>query len=277
MKIAMIGWEYPPFKTGGLGTHCYGLTRSLADKNIQVDFYMPKTKHKTVSDKHNLVIREIGETDIFPYDRPEDKELAGQFFESVYRYNDLIVEKVKGDYDLIHCHDWLTMKAGIALKTKLGIPLVLSVHSTEYDRSGWLNPNEWFINIEKEGMEKADQIIAVSHFTKRVIIDKYWINPNKIIVVHNAVYPIPEGQKQEIVLFLGRLTIQKGAEFFLKAARKVLDYESDTRFVIAGTGDMLPKLIDQAVGMGISNRVISKCLPLSASSILTVFEAIILS
>ena len=253
----MIGWEYPPFKAGGLGTHCYGLTRSLADKNVKVDFYMPKTKHSAGSSgKKNLVIKEVGETEIFPYDRPEDKELAGQFFESVYRYNDLVVEKVKGNYDLIHCHDWLTMKAGVALKEKLGIPLVLSVHSTEYDRSGWICPNDWFINIEREGMEKADRVIAVSHFTKGVIVDKYGINPDKISVVHNAVYPIGEGEKQEIVLFLGRLTIQKGAEFFLRAAKKVLEYEPDSRFVVAGTGDMLPRLINQAVDMGISSKVI---------------------
>jgi glycosyltransferase involved in cell wall biosynthesis len=238
-----------------LGTHCYGITRSLADKNIQIDFYMPKTKHKTYSDKKNLSIIEIGETDIFPYDRPEDKELAGQFFESVHRYNELIVSKVKGDYDLIHCHDWLTMKAGIALKEKMNIPLVLSIHSTEYDRSGWLYPNDWFINIEKEGMNKADRLIAVSHFTKRVIVEKYGIDPNKISVVHNAVYPLGKGEKKNIVLFLGRLTIQKGPEFFLKAAKKVVEYDDDVKFVVAGMGDMFPKLIDLAVNMGISHNV----------------------
>jgi glycosyltransferase involved in cell wall biosynthesis len=255
MKVAMLGWEYPPFKVGGLGTHCYGLTRSLADKDVKVDFYMPKTKHKFDNDKDNLKIVEVGETEIFPYDRPEDKELAGQFFEAVYRYNELLVSKVKGKYDAIHCHDWLTMKAGVAIKEKTGTPLVLTVHSTEYDRSGWLYPNQWFIDIEREGMEKADKIIAVSHFTKRVVVEKYGINPGKITVVHNAVYPIGEGEKKNIVLFLGRLTIQKGPEFFLKTAKKVLDHE-DTRFVVAGIGDMLPKLISQAVDMGISNNVI---------------------
>ena len=255
MKVAMLGWEYPPFKVGGLGTHCYGLTRSLADKNVKVDFYMPKTKHKFDNDKDNLKIIEVGETEIFPYDRPEDKELAGQFFEAVYRYNDLLVSRVKGKYDVIHCHDWLTMKAGVAIKEKTGTPLVLTVHSTEYDRSGWLYPNQWFIDIEREGMEKADKIIAVSHFTKRVIVRKYGIHPDKISVVHNAVYPIGEGEKKNIVLFLGRLTIQKGPEFFLKTAKKVLEYE-DTQFVVAGMGDMLPKLINQAVDMGIANHII---------------------
>jgi glycosyltransferase involved in cell wall biosynthesis len=104
-------------------------------------------------------------------------------------------------------------------------------------------------------MEKAYLIIAVSHFTKRVIVDKYGINPDKIRVVHNAVYPIGEGEKQNLVLFLGRLTIQKGPEFFLKAAKKVLEYE-DTKFVVAGMGDMLPRLINQAVDLGISDKVI---------------------
>ena len=172
MKIAMIGWEYPPFKAGGLATHCYGLTRSLADKNVKVDFYMPKTKKSVSSDKSNLRIIEVGETEIFPYDRPDVKEVGGSFYEAVYCYGNLVVSKVEENikagekYDAVHCHDWLTMSAGIAIKEKWGIPLVLTIHSTEYDRAGWIYPNQWFIDIEKEGMEKADRIIAVSHFTK---------------------------------------------------------------------------------------------------------------
>ena len=251
----MIGWEYPPFKAGGLATHCYGLTRSLADNDVKIDFYMPKTRNNIVSDKKNIKIKEIGEVDIFPYDRPESKELNGSFFEKVYHYNDLVVSKVNGSYDLIHCHDWLTMKAGVTLKEKMKIPLVLTVHSTEFDRSGWLNPNQWFIDIERKGMEKADKVIAVSNFTKKIIIDKYKINPDKIIVVHNAVYPISEGKKQKIVLFLGRLTLQKGPEFFLKSAKKVLEYEN-CKFVVAGIGDMLPDLIEKAVAMGIADKII---------------------
>ena len=251
----MIGWEYPPFKAGGLATHCYGLTRSLADNNINIDFYMPKTKNRISSDKTNINIIEIGEVDIFPYDRPNNKDLTGGFFEKVNQYNNLVVSKVKGNYDLIHCHDWLTMKAGVKLKEKMNVPLVLTIHSTEFDRSGWINPNQSFIDMEKEGMQKADHIIAVSNFTKKVIIDKYGIKSKKISVVHNAVYPISEGIKQKIVLFLGRLTMQKGPEFFLKTAKKVLEYE-DCKVVIAGIGDMLPKLIEEAVDMGISNKII---------------------
>ena len=83
MKIAMIGWEYPPFKAGGLATHCYGLTRSLSDKNVNIDFYMPKTKEKCSSDKKNLRIMEVGETEVFPYDRPDSKEIEGNFYDAV--------------------------------------------------------------------------------------------------------------------------------------------------------------------------------------------------
>jgi len=255
MRIAMLGWEYPPFKVGGLGTHCFGLTQGLTDKGVQIDFYMPKTKNRVRSDRDNLKIIEVGDAEIFPYDRPEDKELAGNFFECVYRYNNLLVQRVKGKYDLIHCHDWLTIKAAITLKNKLGVPLVFTVHSTEYDRAGWLYPNQWFIDIEKEGMQQADKIIAVSSFTKKVVVEKYGINPDKVTVIHNAVFPIGEGEKKNLVLFLGRLTLQKGPEYFLKAAKKVLEHE-DTKFVIAGTGDMLPRLISQAVELGISNKVI---------------------
>ena len=115
MKIAMIGWEYPPFKAGGLATHCYGITRSLADKNVKVYFFMPKTKKSVSSDKPNLVIKEVGEAEIFPYDRPDDKALGGKFFEAVHRYNEVVVARVKsvakaeGKFDLIHAHDWLTI------------------------------------------------------------------------------------------------------------------------------------------------------------------------
>jgi glycosyltransferase involved in cell wall biosynthesis len=256
MKVAMIGWEYPPFTVGGLGTHCYGLSRSLADIGVRVHFYMPKTKQVATSDKHNLIINEVGETTVFPYDRPENKEITGQFFDAVSRYNSLVGLKVKGRYNIIHCHDWLTIKASIALKEKMDIPLVLTIHSTEYDRCGGLNPNQWFIDIEREGMEKADKIIAVSQGTKRTIIEKYGINPDKISVIYNAVSPISKGEKQKLVLFLGRLTIQKGAEFFLRAAKKVTEYEPNVRFVVAGAGDMLSQLIDQAVDLGISDRVI---------------------
>ncbi|MCD6410897.1 MAG: glycosyltransferase family 4 protein [Thermoplasmata archaeon] len=255
MKVAMIGWEYPPFKVGGLGTHCYWLTQHLANLGVKVDFYVPKRSRAINVKEKNLKVIEIGITKVYPYDRVEEGALEGDFFESVNTYNELCAEKIHGNYDLIHVHDWLTVKAGINLKHKLGKPLIVTIHSTEFDRSGWLNPNEYFINVEKEGMERADRVIAVSHYTKKVIVDNYGIPEDKIRVVHNAVNHVGEGKKKrKIVLFLGRLTIQKGAEFFLRAAKRVLEKE-DCLFVVAGGGDMLPRLVDLSVELGIANRV----------------------
>ncbi|HID25878.1 MAG TPA: glycosyltransferase family 1 protein [Thermoplasmata archaeon] len=254
MRIAMIGWEYPPFKVGGLGTHCYRLTRALADLNVKIDFYMPKLSSSKPENTRNLRIKEVGVTRVFPYDKPYEQPIEGGFFESVYMYNRLCSEKIKGCYDLVHCHDWLTIQAGVTVKKRLGIPLVFTVHSTEYDRCGGIYPNEWFINIEREGMENADRVIAVSNFTKKIIVEKYGISEGKVRVVHNAVSPIGEGEKSKIVLFLGRLTIQKGPEFFLRAAKRVLE-EEDCLFVVAGSGDMLPQLISLAVDLGIAHKV----------------------
>lgn len=255
MKIAMIGWEYPPFKVGGLGTHCYWLTHSLAEHGVEVHFFVPKREKEIVVNKKNLKVVEIGIARVYPYDRIEYGSIEGNFFSSINVYNKLCAEKINGNYDLIHVHDWLTMRAGVQLKEKLKIPLIVTIHSTEYDRCGWLNPNLHLIEIEKEGMEAADRIIAVSHFTKKVIIEKYGIPKDKVRVVHNAVNQVGEnGKKRKIVLFLGRLTIQKGAEFFLKAAKRVLDKEN-CLFVVAGGGYMLPRLIDLSIKLGISNKV----------------------
>jgi glycosyltransferase involved in cell wall biosynthesis len=261
MRVAMLGWEYPPFKAGGLATHCFGLTRSLADLGVCVDFFMPKTGSSVVSDRDGLCIVEVGECEVFPYDRPDVREIGGGFFDAVFFYNELLVGCVLdcalrcGGYDLVHCHDWLTMRAGMVLKGLLGVPLVVTVHSTEFDRCGWLFPNDWFVDLEREGMLAADCVIAVSHFTRRVLLERYGVPEGRVVVVHNAVYPVGEGCKREIVLFLGRLTVQKGAEFFLRAAQKVCLLEPDVRFVVAGTGDLLPRLISEAISLGIGDRV----------------------
>jgi glycosyltransferase involved in cell wall biosynthesis len=155
----------------------------------------------------------------------------------------------KQQFDVIHSHDWLTIPAGLLAKRVSGKPLVVHIHATEYDRSGE-HINHDVYNIEKEGLEKADAIIAVSGFTKKIIVEKYGISPDKITVVHNAILPqakkvrreVP-AKKERVVTFLGRITFQKGPEYFVEAARKVLKRYPDVRFVMAGTGDMMPKMI----------------------------------
>ena len=135
----------------------------------------------------------------------------------------------ENEFDVIHAHDWLTYPAGIAAKEVSGKPLVVHVHATDFDRSGG-NVNSGVYNIEKQGMEAADKVITVSNWTRDIVINRYGIDPNKVVTVYNAVEPIEDFDKMairkgitdKIVTFLGRITLQKGPEYFIEAAYKVL-------------------------------------------------------
>ena len=164
------------------------------------------------------------------------------------------------DFDVIHAHDWLTNMAGIAAKRVSGKPLVIHVHATEFDRTGE-HVNEQVYELEKRGMEEADRIIAVSDLTRNTIINKYHINPQKVVTVHNAVdfstvedREISRGVPEKIVTFLGRITYQKGPEYFIEAAYKVLQKTQNVRFVMAGSGDMFNRSIRRVAKLGISSH-----------------------
>lgn len=164
-------------------------------------------------------------------------------------------------FDVIHAHDWLTYPAGIAAKSISGKPLVVHVHATEFDRSGE-NVNQNVYDIERKGMEAADMVITVSHLTRNIVINKYGINPEKVITVHNGVEPIDEKAikdakkhvKEKIVTFLGRITFQKGPDYFIEAAYKVLKKDDNVRFVMAGSGDLMNKMIKRAAELKISSK-----------------------
>ncbi len=164
-------------------------------------------------------------------------------------------------FDIIHAHDWLTYPAGIAAKSVSGKPLVIHVHATDFDRSGG-SVNPGVFEIEKRGMDAADMIIAVSNLTRNTVIEKYGIDPAKVVTVYNAVEPLevtsrPVYRKplqDKIVTFLGRITLQKGPEFFVEAANKVLKKSGNVRFVMAGSGDMFPRIIKRAASLGIMDR-----------------------
>lgn len=164
------------------------------------------------------------------------------------------------DFDVIHAHDWLTYFAGVAAKKVSGKPLVVHVHATEFDRSGE-HVNQRVYDIERAGMQAADKIIAVSNLTRNIIINRYGIDPQKVVTVHNSVEPvnIPEitvrkGFKEKVVTFLGRITFQKGPDYFIEAAKKVIDRDPDVRFVMAGSGDMLNKMIRRVAKLGIATK-----------------------
>jgi len=165
------------------------------------------------------------------------------------------------DFDVIHAHDWLAYPAGIAAKKVSGKPLVIHVHATDFDRSGGsVNPRVY--SIEREGMEVADQIITVSNLTRNIVIEKYGIDPAKVTTVYNAVEPVEKdetkgyskGINEKIVTFLGRITMQKGPEYFVEAANQVLKRTDNVHFVMAGSGDMMEKMIRRAARLGISDR-----------------------
>ncbi|MEO5569907.1 MAG: glycosyltransferase [Bacteroidia bacterium] len=203
----------------------------------------------------------------------KDVEIGGETF-TVFHIDDLyggdVIEKVNIfgklasrialtlDFDVIHAHDWMTMMAGMEIKRKTGKPLVMHIHSLEIDRGGEKS-HGWVYQMEKRGMEYADVLMPVSNFTGDIIAKHYGINKKKIFPVHNGIRPVKtyRGKKhfdEKVVLFVGRLTRQKGPEFFLEIASRVLEYVPDVRFIMAGQGDSFQNVIDKSAMKHLGNR-----------------------
>ena len=167
----------------------------------------------------------------------------------------------KDEFDIIHAHDWLTYLAGIAAKELTGKPLVVHVHATSFDRGTEDQIDSRVYDIERRGMMAADKVIAVSDLTRNIVINKYGIDPEKVVTVHNAVdfsgrenVKVERGVRDKVVTFLGRITFQKGPEYFIEAAAKVLKRTKGVRFVMAGSGDMMNRCIRHVAKLGISDR-----------------------
>jgi glycosyltransferase involved in cell wall biosynthesis len=407
MRVLMFGWEFPPFKTGGLGTACYGLTRGLKHMGVEVTFVVPKSyspeasEHVKVigakdvhisleeiedythvqlaetSERVNAIapqdihtgleeiedythvqlaetskrVNAIAPQDIHtgleemedythvqlikvnvhlsPYTRLErhsevqevphrsqrkiavtntpsgnaieSKQLHGKSLSEVQEvqhrsrgratvrnmpsgnaagteelYGKSLSEEIeqytakagiiaqREKIDMIHAHDWMTFQAGIEARKVSGKPLVIHIHSTEYDRTGGWYPNPVVCDIEQTGAREADQVMTVSNKTKRAIMENYGIPAEKISVVYNAIdaddstsnrFAEPHLGKR-IVLFLGRITLQKGPDYFLEAASKVLEKEPDVMFVMAGNGDMMYRMIERAGDLNMGHKVL---------------------
>ena len=297
----MFGWEFPPHILGGLGTASYGLTKGMhANGNMDITFVIPKPwgdeekGFAQIIGANNTpvawrdVSRDYVETRI---GKVMDPQLYFDLRDHIYadfnymRLNDLGCIEFSGRYpdnlmeeinnysivagviartipcDIIHSHDWLTYPAGIHAKNVTGKPLVIHVHATDFDRSrGNVNPQVFA--IEKDGMENADHIITVSNLTRRTVIEKYGMPPEKVTTVHNAVIPLDKElldlkrrtHGEKVVTFLGRITMQKGPEYFVEAAAKVLKKNKNVRFVMAGSGDMMDDMIKLAAKRGIADR-----------------------
>ena len=285
MKILMLGWELPPFYSGGLGVACYQLCKELALDGVSIDFVLPyqPTQQMPFMKLHGAT--PISAEALFniggAYDGfcdecrgPDCPHEASSDLRSQQRRYVRFVEQLvaKNDYDAVHAHDWLTFEAGVRAKQLANIPLIAHVHATEFDRAGQARGNGLVHEIEQTALLLADCIVAVSQFTKDLIVREYQIPPNKVEVVHNTInvediepldgtnaYPYLEEMKRygyKVVVSLSRLTIQKGIYHLLNAARRALAIEPKLLFLIIGDGDLREELIRQAASLGIAHNVI---------------------
>ncbi|MGQ9864273.1 MAG: glycosyltransferase family 4 protein [Bacteroidia bacterium] len=302
MRVLMLGWEFPPHITGGLGTACYGLVQGLLHHHVEVSFVIPRISAS--QERYKPAFKLLGANEIplqvtlteaqkqkirfyaveswpFPYGTQEylftwetsypTYESSSLYLEFTGRYGPNLLQEVQAyawavsqlafreSFDIIHAHDWLTYVGGIALKALTGKPLVLHIHATEFDRSGE-NINPIVYDIEREGFHNADKIIAVSHYTRRMVIEKYEVPPDKVVAIHNAVLPkdvqIKSHQKKtfQVVTFLGRVTYQKGPEYFVEAAARLAPYFPKLHFVMGGTGDLLRRMIEYVAHLRLGDR-----------------------
>lgn len=366
MRVLMLGWEFPPFITGGLGTACYGLTRAMSARGTQISFVLPKhvdseyTEHVKLlapqsrraahGDRapeavastfkadpkptpvdtqgkeafRNVVFKAVPShmASVYPsgglqyaakgtrksegigfihskpaavqetpearqshgdssqtngvvavpapLPEPPDIGYSGDLFGETRRYADLCLDLAKGqDFDIIHAHDWLTFPAAQALSDATGKPWVAHVHSTEFDRAGE-GANTQIAEYERQGVLAADRVIAVSEFTRKILVNRFGLDQAKCDVVYNGVeqttdngteqsHPVapPAGIKKDekVVLYLGRVTMQKGPEYFINAAKKVLEKMDNVKFVVAGSGDQIERTIEQAAKAGIGSKI----------------------
>ena len=270
-RILMIGWEYPPQNTGGLGVACQGIVESLVDLGEEVLLVLPSlassaegnTIKKTAKGNRYKVI--YIHSPIRPYVGKDGEAYDGDLIRDVEVFAQKVLSAVRGEeFDLIHVHDWLTVPAGMALKNIVDKPLIMHVHSTEYDRTASGNPNQLVAEVEEAGFEKADTIITVSNYTKQLLTEKFRVPEEKIKVVHNGNdYTPSSGQvsveflkNSPVVIFVGRLTVQKGPVFFLELARRVLQKRPETIFVFAGNGDMYQHLLMTSTYQSLSGSVL---------------------
>ena len=336
MRTLMLGWEFPPFISGGLGTACYGLTRAMSEDGVEVVFVLPHAVRSDYATHVRLVAptaatrvqatsRVLGQAEVsgyrvdelenvtfvpvpiaaMPYDTEEtysrrlermevvEEVLGAQLVDvssaetrsraicpaggtngehygrdlmtEVHRYAHLLMDFApRIEFDVIHAHDWMTFPAGLAAAGLTGKPLVVHIHSTEFDRSGE-RVNQRVYDIERAGMHGAAQVIAVSNYTRNLCLARYGVPAEKVTVVYNAVNvnnsavqegPVSFQKDERIVLFMGRITMQKGPEYFVAAAKKVLEKVENVKFVVAGDGDMFRRMIELAAGLGIGHKIL---------------------
>ena len=313
----MLGWEFPPHISGGLGTACLGITRGLAHHGVEVTLVLPRAFGDEPQDSARILgcstaeidsptgpssdalVRILGvDSSLSPYldeatyrarmeelartkvpsaDRGGDAhrmsvagrgpELGGSYgpnlLAEVARYARVVKDLAgREEFDVIHAHDWMTYPAGIAAARVSGKPLIAHVHAIEFDRCGE-HGNPAIVDLERRGLAAADRVVCVSQYTADLVAKRYRVAKHKIRVVHNAVLPseTPLGPApkrltpEPVVLFLGRVTYQKGPAYFLEAAARVVKALPKVRFVVAGSGDLLSSIVERTASLGLARHV----------------------
>ena len=274
----MLGWELPPHNSGGLGVACYYMARALAIKGVGIDFVLPYSAHHPDTEWMNI----HAAVPVKVESSVDERTVSTLAYSSSYgdlrtlqtQYIDYVENLVRENhYDVIHAHDWLTMEAGIKAKQISGLPLVVHVHATEFDRSGSESGNPLIHEIEYQGLMMADRIVAVSNVTKAIIVQKYGIPPEKIEVMHNAVdvdslqnyeydqrtYRYLELLREEgytVVSTVGRMTVQKGLTQLVKAMARASERYDKLILLLAGDGEQRDELLRMAADFGISDRIL---------------------
>ena len=262
LNILMVGWEFPPSHTGGLGVHSYEMTRELTRLGHSVTFLTPFSGPFTPVPGvtfHYPGEAVAGTAPEYPPAYWAGETPGSPFGDSIDGYN-AWVEGLSGlgSVDIVHVHDWFGTVGARALAARLGRPLVMTVHSTEYDRSLG-HPWERILHREQIGISAATRIIAVSRHLRQQLIDRYSADPEKVRVIYNAVRPTERLERidptKRFVLYVGRLAAMKGVDTFLRAASRIADVFPDVLFVIAGEGPEYARLIHLATRLGIGDRV----------------------
>ena len=284
----MLGWEFPPFISGGLGMACYGLTRAMKNMDVNIVMLLPTSTWGVDGQTHSFLEMEesLGDNPEHITFKPVPSKVPNPYQNlkthpfrigcagAIGGYDGNLVERVneyakcctdlmkEQNFDVVHAHDWVTFPAGIALSKKYSKPLIIHVHATEVDRSG-SSVNKKIFNIEKNGMETASLILAVSKYTADIIVKNYGIPCHKIRVVHNGAdtrqytgnYNVSKNG-DKYVLFLGRITGQKGPSHFVEAAEKVLEKFDNVKFIMAGWGDLAPSTIEMVAAKNLGTKIL---------------------
>jgi glycogen(starch) synthase len=283
MKILMLGWELPPYNSGGLGTACLQLCKALSKHDdVDIEFILPydadhginfmKITPATPQGIVNIIRSGIA-YDSFKYTREDGTEAWLNLHDQQELYEHAVASMIEGrEFDIIHAHDWLTARAAIRVKEKRGCPLILHLHSIESDRAGGHGGNPLVREVEELAVHMADRVIAVSQHTKDCIVRDYGIPADKIEVIHNSIeandiVPLDpdnayhylaamRGQGYRVVVNVGRVTIMKGLPNLLRAAKEVIYRAPKTLFLIVGSGEQYYELIELAASLGIGANVL---------------------